>query len=99
MTSTGSVIHTDTTTTPGDGTQPKTQENGSATDTSNEAGAESDRPSVNYDVHVQNVGWQTWASDGELSGTTGKSLRLEALRIAPQGDVANRYSVFYRTHK
>lgn len=96
---TGSTSLTDTTTTQEDDTLPSATDNASVADAPTETGAEPKRLSVSYDVHVQNVGWQTWASDGEQSGTTGKSLRLEALRIAMQGDVANRYSVFYRTHK
>ena len=96
---TGSTSLTDTTTTQEDDTLPSATDNASVADAPKETGVESERPSVSYDVHVQNVGWQTWASDGEQSGTTGKSLRLEALRIALQGDVANRYSVSYRTHK
>lgn len=96
---TGSTSLTDATTTQEDDTLPSATDNASVADVPKETGAEPERPSVSYDVHVQNVGWQTWASDGEQSGTTGKSLRLEALRIALQGDVANRYSVSYRTHK
>ena len=96
---TGSTSLTDATTTQEDDTLPSATDNASVADAPKETGAESERPSVSYDVHVQNVGWQTWASDGEQSGTTGKSLRLEALRIALQGDVANRYSVSYRTYK
>lgn len=96
---TGSTSLTDATTTQEDDTLPSATDNASVADVPKETGAEPERPSVSYDVHVQNVGWQTWASDGEQSGTTGKSLRLEVLRIALQGDVANRYSVSYRTHK
>jgi uncharacterized protein YjdB len=48
---------------------------------------------VCYRAHVQNIGWQTrdadpangrdaneWC-DGEVAGTTGQSLRMEAVRI------------------
>ena len=38
-------------------------------------------PHVQYKTHVQNEGWQDWKTDGELAGTIGKSLRLEALQI------------------
>ncbi|UZW13180.1 N-acetylmuramoyl-L-alanine amidase [Clostridium pasteurianum] len=37
--------------------------------------------SVFYQTHVQNVGWQESKKDWEVAGTTGKSLRLEALTI------------------
>jgi uncharacterized protein YjdB len=40
--------------------------------------------SVCYRAHVQNIGWQGWACNGEIAGTTGQSLRLEALDIARQ---------------
>ncbi|MCH4168218.1 MAG: GH32 C-terminal domain-containing protein [Streptococcaceae bacterium] len=38
-------------------------------------------PSISYSTHVQNVGWQNALSDGQKAGTTGKSLRLEAIKI------------------
>ena len=37
--------------------------------------------SVCYCTHVQNVGWQDWVFDGEMSGTEGQSLRLEGMMI------------------
>lgn len=36
---------------------------------------------VTYQTHVQNQGWTGWASDGEISGTEGQGLRMEALKI------------------
>ena len=36
---------------------------------------------VKYQVHVQDIGWQDWKQNGELAGTSGKSLRLEAIEI------------------
>jgi uncharacterized protein YjdB len=39
------------------------------------------QPALAYSAHVQNVGWMTSVNDGALAGTTGKSLRLEALKI------------------
>lgn len=36
---------------------------------------------VNYSTHVQNVGWQSIKMNGEASGTTGKGLRLEGIKI------------------
>ena len=36
---------------------------------------------IEYQAHVENIGWQGWKKDGEVAGTTGQSLRLEALRI------------------
>lgn len=36
---------------------------------------------IGYKAHVQNVGWQGWKYDGETAGSTGQSLRMEAIRI------------------
>ena len=36
---------------------------------------------MEYQAHVQGVGWQCWVGDGETSGTTGRALRLEGLHI------------------
>ena len=38
-------------------------------------------PLVCYQTHVQNKGWMTSASDGEIAGTTGKKLRMEAVKL------------------
>ena len=40
--------------------------------------------SVCYRAHVEKIGLQDWACNGEIAGTTGQSLRLEALDIARQ---------------
>lgn len=52
---------------------------------------------VRYQGHVQNIGWQSWVKDGELSGTEGQGLRIEGFKIklenAPEG-----LSVKYKTH-
>ncbi len=53
---------------------------------------------IEYATHVQNEGWQNYVADGELSGTKGKSLRLEAIKIRLTGELAETYSVEYRTH-
>ena len=36
---------------------------------------------VTYQTHVQKVGWQGWKKNGQVSGTSGRSLRLEGIRI------------------
>lgn len=36
---------------------------------------------IGYLAHVQNIGWQQPVYDGEMAGTTGKSLRMEAFKI------------------
>lgn len=50
---------------------------------------------IGYQGHVQNIGWQSPVYDGEIAGTTGKSLRLEGFRIFTQdGTVVQEVSVF-----
>ncbi len=61
----------------------------------NEAKNVSIQPSVSYQSHVQNIGWQGWMSDGQSSGTSGQSLRLEAMRIRLNGLSG---SIQYKTH-
>ncbi len=55
--------------------------------------------SIEYRSHVQGIGWeQSWAADGGTSGTIGKGKRVEALQVRLTGDMADRYSVWYRVH-
>jgi beta-N-acetylglucosaminidase len=56
-----------------------------------------ENPSVNYTTHVQDFGWLTGVSNGEMSGTQGQAKRMEAIKIsldnAPYpGDIT------YKTH-
>ena len=41
--------------------------------------------SIIYQAHCQDIGWQTSVSNGSIAGTTGKSLRLECLRVKVTG--------------
>ena len=52
--------------------------------------------SVSYSTHVQKIGWQDTVSDGEMSGTSGQSLRLEGIRINVESSYSG--SVQYKTH-
>ncbi|WP_405317240.1 hypothetical protein, partial [Faecalibacillus faecis] len=38
-------------------------------------------PTVSYRTHIQSIGWQDYKTNGELSGTEGKALRLEGIKI------------------
>lgn len=38
-------------------------------------------PTVSYCTHVQNEGWQDYVGAGKMSGTEGKSYRLEGIKI------------------
>ncbi|HQY97483.1 MAG TPA: DUF1906 domain-containing protein [Phycicoccus sp.] len=42
-------------------------------------------PTVSYRAHVSSIGWQAFAGDGALAGTTGRALSMEAidLKLAP----------------
>lgn len=61
-----------------------------------------ERPFVSSDVactyrtHIQNIGWQDWKTKGDMSGTSGQSLRLEAIEIVAN-DNAMIFDVAYRT--
>jgi len=50
-----------------------------------------------YQAHVQNVGWQRVVCDGQQAGTTGQSLRMEAVRIWLARPVG-RMRVCYQAH-
>lgn len=53
--------------------------------------------SLEYQTHVQNEGWLSTVSNGETAGTTGKSLRVEALKVNLTGkDISG--SIQYRAH-
>lgn len=51
---------------------------------------------IKYQTHVQNIGWQGEKADGEMSGTTGQSLRLEAIKI--QLSSSTDGGIVYKTH-
>ncbi|MCD7101235.1 CotH kinase family protein [Pseudoclavibacter sp. 13-3] len=44
-----------------------------------------DSTQLTYSTHVQNVGWQFPATNGMQSGSTGRSLRLEAVKFQTAG--------------
>ncbi len=55
-----------------------------------------DKPTIKYSTHVQNEGWQSYVQNGMTSGTVGKELRLEGIKIK----VNSAYSgnIEYSTH-
>lgn len=54
---------------------------------------------IKYRSHCQDKGWEDgWRSSGEISGTVGKNLRLEAVQIALCNGLEKQYDVLYRTH-
>ena len=66
------------------------------------AAADSALPSVIYEVHGRNYGWEQGEKrDGIEAGTTGQSLRLEALRVSVKdasGNDIEGLDVTYRVH-
>ncbi len=60
---------------------------------------------IAYTTHVERIGWQgdvsnssTWMKDGAMAGTSGRSLRLEAICIELTGEMAEHYDIYYRVH-
>ena len=52
---------------------------------------------LQYQTHIQNIGWESsWKSDDVLSGTEGKGLRLEAIRMKLTGNISKSFDVYYR---
>ncbi len=54
-------------------------------------------PSVSYCTHVQNVGWQDYSAQGDMSGTEGRSLKLEGIRVA-LNKAGYDLGIEYQTH-
>lgn len=49
----------------------------------------------NYQTHVQNIGWQEWKNNGNISGTSAQGKRLEGIKIKldnPGYDLGVEYS-------
>nr|WP_320025011.1 hypothetical protein [uncultured Acetobacterium sp.] len=63
---------------------------------------QSNRPLVSYQTHIENLGWevedvgQGWKQDGEMSGTSGRGLRLEGIKIKIENDA--NLGIQYQTH-
>ena len=55
-------------------------------------------PNVEYVAHVQNIGWQKSVTNGAVAGTSGRGLRVEALRIWLKGLKSGQGGLEYRMH-
>ena len=55
------------------------------------------KAALTYQAHVQNIGWMNSVSAGQTAGTSGRSLRVEALKFNLTGDYKDSY-VSYRSH-
>jgi uncharacterized protein YjdB len=80
-------------------------DNSGSNPTTTEAKKEADEPiadtvkdvTVSYKTHVQSKGWEkNWNTNGAISGTVGKSKRLEAIEIKVSGD--SNLGIQYTTH-
>ena len=45
------------------------------------------QPAVVYQAHVSNIGWMSSVYDGNVAGTTGKNLPMEALKLSLGDDI------------
>jgi uncharacterized protein YjdB len=55
------------------------------------------KPSVRYSTHVENIGWLDSVVNGEISGTEGKGLQLEAIQISLENNPFTG-EILYKTH-
>ena len=46
---------------------------------------------IEYKVHIQDIGWTNWYRDGEMAGTVGKGLRIEGIKIR----IVSKYKKHY----
>jgi Predicted protease len=53
---------------------------------------------VSYSAHVQKIGWQNAVKNGALAGTTGKALRVEALKIKLLGSSTAGTAITYQAY-
>lgn len=47
----------------------------------NKTGKDSNVYEVRYRAHLRNIGWQNWTSRGNIAGTTGRAIPMEAIEI------------------
>ena len=55
-------------------------------------------PSVVYQTHIEDIGWQSSKNNGQTAGTTMQSKRLEAIKINLQDNASYSGSIQYRSH-
>lgn len=53
---------------------------------------------VQASAHVENIGWQDYVGNGQVAGTTGRALHVEAIRLRLTGQLAQQYDIYYRVH-
>ncbi|MBO0470863.1 C39 family peptidase [Enterococcus sp. DIV0242_7C1] len=55
------------------------------------------KPNIKYQSHIQDIGWQGVKSNGQLSGTTGQSKRMEAMKLTVD-NLPVSGGIEYRSH-
>jgi len=58
---------------------------------------QTDTIETTYQTHIENIGWQDAVSNGEMGGTTGEALRLEAIKIEVDKQEKD-LGIEYQTH-
>lgn len=53
---------------------------------------------IQYQAHIEQIGWADWNSTGVVAGTEAVGLRMEAIRMKLDGELAEKYDVWYRAH-
>ena len=54
--------------------------------------------STSYRTHIENLAWLTWVKNGDISGTTGSALRMEALELKLENVGSLDIGITYRVH-
>ena len=57
---------------------------------------DSSNPKLTYRAHIQDLGWRGWTNQGDMAGTTGYKLRMEALEINLEN--APEAKLIYQAH-
>ena len=60
------------------------------------ANDDSSNPKLTYRAHIQDLGWRGWTNQGDMAGTTGYKLRMEALEINLEN--APEAKLIYQAH-
>jgi|GEM_PF-210292 len=55
-------------------------------------------PTLKVTAHVQDIGWQKAVGSGQMAGTSGRSKRVEALKLSLEGKDIPSGSIEYRAH-
>ncbi len=55
------------------------------------------KPSMSYQAHIENDGWQVTVGENEVAGSTGRGLRMECLIVNLKDSNGNN-GIKYRTH-